>query len=296
MKIVYIGCVQSSAVFLEATLSVKNSEVVGIITKHQSKFNSDFVSLKNIAKENNIPCMLWENCKTEDIIAWVKKLNADVIYCFGWSHLLSMDLINSAPLGAIGYHPALLPKNRGRHPIVWALVLGLKETGSSFFFLDKDADKGDLLSQEKVKINDADTAATLYEKLLQVGINQVKDLTQKLLMGKFERIPQNSAVANSWRKRNYKDGIIDWRMTARGIYNLVRALTHPYVGASFICNEKEHKVWQADIVSENTIIENIEPGKVISVDKKGITVQCGQGSILLSNIFVDGINEGDYLL
>ena len=58
MKIVYIGCVQSSAVFLEATLSVKNSEVVGIITKHQSKFNSDFVSLENIAKENNIPCML----------------------------------------------------------------------------------------------------------------------------------------------------------------------------------------------------------------------------------------------
>ena len=31
-------------------------------------------------------------------------------------------------LGVIGYHPAELPKNRGRHPLIWALVLGLKKT------------------------------------------------------------------------------------------------------------------------------------------------------------------------
>ena len=60
-------------------------------------------------------------------------------------------ILDLAPLGIIGFHPAALPRNRGRHPIVWALVLGLEETASTFFFMDKGADTGDILSQEKIK-------------------------------------------------------------------------------------------------------------------------------------------------
>ena len=52
-------------------------------------------------------------------------------------------------MGILGYHPSLLPFNRGRHPIIWALALGLKETGSTFFFMDENADTGDIVSQKK---------------------------------------------------------------------------------------------------------------------------------------------------
>jgi len=38
-----------------------------------------------------------------------------------------------APLGVVGFHPAALPANRGRHPLIWALFLGLKKTASTFF-------------------------------------------------------------------------------------------------------------------------------------------------------------------
>lgn len=296
MKIIYIGCVQSSMAFLKTILSIETSEVVGIVTKRISKFNNDFVSLENIAKENDIPCFIYENSNFKEMSVWVEKFHADIIYCFGWSYLLPEELISTVRLGAIGYHPALLPANRGRHPIIWALALGLKETGSSFFFLDKEADSGDLLSQEKIQIDITDNAATLYDKLLQVGVKQIKGFTKQLSNGTYKRISQDNTKANIWRRRNYKDGIIDWRMSAMGIYNLVRALTHPYVGAEFVYQESSVKVWRAEIVEEYSSICNNEPGKVLSVCSEGIVVQCGQGSILLCDIFLDEITEGDYLL
>ena len=69
-------------------------------------------------------------------------------------------------MGVIGYHPAALPKNRGRHPLIWALVLGLKKTASSFFIMDERADSGDVISQEEIIINDDDDASSLYAKMI----------------------------------------------------------------------------------------------------------------------------------
>lgn len=296
MRIVYIGCVESSKVFLDTLLTIAEAEIVGIITKHKSKFNSDFVSLESIAQEHNIPCFIQDSNNRDEMAKWVQRLNADIIYCFGWSFLLPESIIRLTKLGAIGYHPAMLPANRGRHPIIWALVLGLKQTGSSFFFLEKYADTGDIISQKPVDIHDEDTAETLYKKLMIVGVNQVKTFTKQLAMGCCKRIPQDNSKANAWRKRGYKDGLIDWRMSARSIYNLVRALTHPYVGASFILNDIEIKVWKSRIASDYTEAFNIEPGKVIAVSGDNYMIQCGQGIIELMQCDIPAIKEGDYLI
>lgn len=296
MRIVYIGCVESSKVFLEAVFSVPEAEVVGIVTKRESNFNSDFVSLESLAIDRKIPCFIHNKETIDGLVSWVRDLHADIIYCFGWSYLISDELIASVALGAIGYHPALLPMNRGRHPIVWALALGLKQTGSSFFFLDSTADSGDLISQEVVAIADDDTAATLYAKLMKIGVKQVIRFTKALAEGKNDRIPQESSKANIWRKRSYKDGLIDWRMSARSIYNLVRALTHPYVGAGFIFNNQEVKVWQAEVVTDFDECENFEPGKILSEGNKGTVVKCGQGSVLLVGLQLSKVARGEYLL
>ena len=53
----------------------------------------------------------------------------------------------------------------------------------------------------------------------------------------IKRIKQDHSISNIWRKRGLKDGIIDWRMSSIGIYNLVRALTKPYIGAIFYYKE-----------------------------------------------------------
>ena len=83
-------------------------------------------------------------------------------------------------MGIVGYHPAALPSNRGRHPLIWALVLGLTETASTFFFMDEGADSGDILDQRPVSILPSDDAKSLYERISQVAISQIRDFVPRL--------------------------------------------------------------------------------------------------------------------
>ena len=179
MKIILIGTVEFSKEMLE-TLIENNSKIEAVITSTDSKINSDYYDLKPLCIKNDIPCHITDDINSNRTIGLIKSYEADVIYCFGWSRLLKKDLISLPPLGVIGYHPTDLPNNRGRHPIIWALVLGLKETASTFFIMNEEADSGDIVSQVKVKIDGSDNATSLYKKLSSTAREQVIEITNNL--------------------------------------------------------------------------------------------------------------------
>lgn len=299
MRLVFIGCVKFSYAALEMVIKETKAEVVGVITKNESKFNADFASLEPLAKKYKIPFMIAENNDQEQMYQWIKELNPDVIYCFGWSYLLNKKMLEIPKLGVIGYHPTKLPKNRGRHPIIWTLVLGLKETASTFFFMDEGADSGDILSQEVLPVLETDDANTLYNKLITTALQQIKTFTHQLMDNTYQRIPQDHDQANYWRKRNKEDGLINWRMSAKTIYNLVRALTKPYVGAHCLYRNREVKVWKTQIdqhyFNQEEIL-HIEPGKVLKVERNHIYVKCGEGVLILVEHELFPLpKEGEYL-
>lgn len=296
MKTVFIGCVKSSERFLKTLLSL-NVEVVGLVTKKSSTFNADFVDLIPLAESHDIPIYYFKpDASPDELHHWIKDKNPEIICCFGWSHLLQDDLIKIPPKGIIGYHPSKLPENRGRHPIVWSLALGLKETASSFFYITAGADEGEIISQKIVPISSVDDASTLYDKLLDAGNIQIHEFWPLLKLGQLKSISQGEHLTNSWRKRGASDSIIDFRMTANQIYNLVRALTKPYIGAEIQFRGSLYKVWKVEIFPKATP-ENFEPGKVLSVDNNIITVKCADGAIrLLKHELTHTINKDDYII
>lgn len=280
MRVFFIGSVEFSRAALNCLLEINCAEIVGIATKSQSQFNADHSDLKDIADAHGIPSKYVRDINEAKIIDWIRSLNADVIYCMGWSALIGKELLNLCPLGVIGFHPALLPQNRGRHPLIWALALGLRETGTSFFKMDEGADSGDILSQESYPIVEDDTAADLYTKMTASALKQIRQFTPLLNTGTHQLRKQNNSIANYWRKRGKADGKIDFRMTSESIYNLVRALTKPYVGAHFESNNAEYKVWRSILGPEQK--SNLEPGQILAIgQKKEILVKTGNGSIWL---------------
>ena len=155
MKILFIGSVEYSARTLEFLIKCK-SNIVGICTLQSSKINSDHVDLSVIAKKFRIPVKYTPNINSKESIEWISKFNPDIIFCFGWSYLIRSELLNIPSLGVLGFHPSPLPRNRGRHPIVWSLALGLEKTASTFFFMDKYADSGEILSQALIDMSKDD--------------------------------------------------------------------------------------------------------------------------------------------
>jgi len=292
MRIVFVGTVKFSLIALE-TLVFMGENVVGVITKSNSTFNSDFADLVPLCQEYEIPYKFSTDVNDKYTVNWIRSLKPDVIFCVGWSNLLGKEILNIAPKGVIGFHPAKLPQNRGRHPLIWALVLGLEETASTFFFIDEGTDSGDIVSQEIIPICDYDNAGSLYYRIGKVMAGQLRSFVPKLRCDTLIAKSQKHSKANIWRKRTKEDGKIDFRMGSRLVYNLVRALADPYVNAHFIYKEEEIKVISAALAHASV---NTEPGKVLLREANRILVKCGTGAILLT---VKGKyelpEEGEYL-
>jgi len=293
-KILFIGTVEFSYKAL-STLIENKFEIVGILSKKESNFNSDYYDLTPLAEDNNIPILYRTKDNKDEIISFVKSLNPDIIYCFGWSHILTKSILSIPKYGVIGFHPAELPNNRGRHPIIWALFLGLKQTASTFFIMDEGADTGDIISQEKIKIID-DNALTLYNKIINVALRQIVSFTIELETKEvfLNKIKQDQTQGNSWRKRTKQDGKIDFRMTSNAIINLVNALSSPYVGAHVEFQNQDVKIWK--VRDEKSNISNFEPGKVLEIIGNDIIVKTYDGSIrILDHEFKITPTKGEYL-
>ena len=197
-------------------------------------------------------------------------------------------------MGVVGFHPSYLPQNRGRHPLIWALVLGLKESASTFFFMEEGADDGDILSQEKFDILYEDDANILYTKVINIALKQIKTFTLQLQNKNYKRVKQNHNLSNTWRKRGKIDGIIDFRMSSNAIYNLVRGLTKPYVGANVVHNKKDIIIWKVEEVKIE--MNNIEYGKILEIKENTILVKSYDGAvIIIEHEFNDLPKVGEYL-
>lgn len=294
LRTAVIGCVRFSQSMLEELLTIDSVEVRAVVTSEQSAFNADFCNLARTAAPRDIPVFQAQGNDQTALAPWLKSHDIDVMFCLGWPFLLKQE-VRAAASVCVGYHPTLLPRNRGRHPIIWALALGLSETGSTFFVLDDGADSGPILSQERVLIAGDDDAERLYARLEVTARKQIRGLAEGLRIGAAKPVPQDDARATYWRKRGKVDGRIDWRMPADGIHNLVRALARPYVGAHVEHRGLDVKIWKVEVGPGG--VADVEPGFVLGGEGDTFHVQCGAGSTLYvrKHEFIQCPARGDYL-
>ena len=281
-KIVYFGCTLS-AYELFKFLIKKKIKISAVFTKKKS-YNHDFINLTNIAKKNKIFSTYIKKTNSNSTIEKLKKIKPDYIICIGWPVLLKKNIIDIPKYDVIGFHPTELPKNKGRHPIIWSIILGLKATASSFFLI-KDPNKpdnGELISQRRVIIKDNYTSKDLYLKLINVASNQLYEIVKKIYKNKLKIYKKKSShPGNTWRKRSKGDGKIDWRMSAKSINNLSRALTPPYPYAYFVYKRKEMSVIKTKIILNKNKYFNIEPGRIVLYQGVNPVVKCADGLIKL---------------
>jgi methionyl-tRNA formyltransferase len=296
-RVLFVGTVQSSKTAFESLLKIHEVEICAVITKKKSAFNSDHFDISSLAEPHNIPFKYVKDINAPHIVEWIKTFEPDIIFVSGWSQLLHKEVLAVPMKGAIGYHPALLPYNRGRHPLIWAVELGLEKTGSTFFLLNEKADQGDILTQKEIPIDKRDTAYTLYQKMEESMTKQIPDFLPRYLKGELDPEMVDPEIGNIWRKRSRDDGLIDFRMTNDRIDALVRALTKPYPGAEIELKGQRYCVWRTEY-SRFSVGNNIEPGKILNVDSKSkcVTIKSSDGAIDLVEHEIDPLpREGEYI-
>jgi methionyl-tRNA formyltransferase len=247
-------------------------------------------SCVELARRHGVPVHLSDGPLDGELVARVASLKPEVIYSFYYRALLSDLVLKSATIAALNLHGSLLPAYRGRAPVNWVLVNGERRTGVTLHHMVAKADAGDIVAQCETEISDDDTAFTLYGRLVAMGAAIVRQWHPRIVAGDAPRIPQDHARATYFGRRRPEDGRIQWTWPARRIFNLVRAVSHPYPGAFCFAQERKMFVWRARIGQESE--RRGEPGAIIgTVGAQGLEVAAGEGSVVLESVQPQGGEE-----
>jgi methionyl-tRNA formyltransferase len=296
MRTVLVGAVQSSDALLSAAIdaSFDIRAVMTLAPDPGSSVHSDYCDLMPRCQSHDIPCRYMN--APEDLDVMLDEFNADLLLVWGWSRLIKSATYKNLQYGAVGFHPSPLPKGRGRHPLIWTILLGLRQSAVTFFVITEEADAGEILVQRAFDLPRDVDARHLMELVISEGCKAVPSLLNQLQTKGIRGCLQNEEEAVVWRKRSETDGRIDFRMNALAVDRLVRALNTPYPGATAThVTAGTARVWQTRIVPRPARSEFIEPGRIVDVIDEIPIIACGEAAImLLSHEFQSPLTKGSW--
>ena len=264
--------------------------VAGVVT-HADDPNEEiwFRSVRQLAERHAIPVLAPDDPNTRHCIEQVHAWQPHFIFSFYYRKLLDRDLLCAARRGALNLHGSLLPRYRGRCPVNWVLIHDECETGVTLHCMEEKPDRGDIVAQRAVPIADDDTARSVFDKLTDVAAALMRETYPLLRAGTAPRVPQNQAGASYFGGRRPADGRIEWQTNARIIFNLVRAVTHPYPGAFASWQDHKLYVWEARAWPEAAGKRSL-PGTVLATQPR-LSVQTHAGVLELARVQLEGEGE-----
>jgi len=286
LRVVVFGYHNIGVACLEA-VQEQGGDIVTVVTHEDDPAETVwFASLAHAAAAHGIPVRAPEDPNAPAFVEQIRRLQPDLIVSFYYRRLLGRRLLDLPRLGAINVHGSLLPKYRGRAPINWALVHGETLTGVTLHYMDEWADHGDIIAQRAVPIALEDTALTLSFKLTVAAREMVRDTYPLIASGRAPRVPQDHAAATRFGRRRPADGLIDWGASAWRIYNLVRAVAHPFPGAFTYWRGRRVLVWEARPPRDWR--SSGPPGQVLGANAaRSLAVATGDGVLEIARLQID---------
>jgi methionyl-tRNA formyltransferase len=157
-------------------------------------------------------------------------LDAAVVVAFG--QIFPAGMLVAPRLGCFNLHASLLPRWRGAAPIQRAIMAGDAMTGAQVMRITEGLDEGPVLATFSTRIDAADTAGTLGERLAEGGAALMVEALGRLERGDAELIPQATEGATYARKIKPAEAVIRWDRIAARVDGQIRGLS-PRPGAWF---------------------------------------------------------------
>ena len=294
MKIVYFGTPEIASSQLEAIIAA-GYEVAAVVTVPDKpagrgkKIQSSVVKLT--ALKYDLPVLQPVSLKSPEFIEELSSYNADLFVVVAF-RMLPEVVWSMPPMGTFNLHASLLPQYRGAAPINHAIINGEKETGLTTFLLDKEIDTGEIIMQEKVVIEDDETAGTLHDKLMVLGNKVVVETIKRIEEGRVQSQSQDMIIERDnlqlkpAPKIFKEDCKIDWTKDAKSIYDFIRGLSpYPAAHTQFVSENNETldiKVFEVALKENKS--EDTDLYKIKTDGKSYLDVVLGKNNISIKVI------------
>ncbi|MCM0080093.1 methionyl-tRNA formyltransferase [Geomonas sp. Red32] len=285
MRIVFMGTPDFACPTL-ATLVDRGEQVVAVVTQPDRPKGRGQQTLpppvKVLAESHNIPVLQPVKVRLPESIEEIKALNPDLIVVVAFGQILPKALLDIPKHGCINVHASLLPRYRGAAPLNWCIINGEAETGVTTMMMDVGLDTGDMLLKAVTPIDPDEDTLSLHDRLSKLGAGLLATTIDELAAGRLVAEKQDDSLTCYAPMLKKEDGQIDWEKDAASIKNLVRGMT-PWPGAFTFVDGKLLKVYRVQ-----TAAGSGKPGEVLSANRAGIEIACGSGSIVISELQLEG--------
>ena len=295
MRILFMGTPEFAQKSLEALIEDKR-DVVCVITQPDKPkgrgYEMAMPEVKVYALEHNIPVYQPESLKDGAILPILEEYNPDIIIVVAYGKILPEYILDFPKYGCVNIHGSLLPKYRGAAPIQRAVIDGEKVSGVTSMYMEKGLDTGDMLIKKELPIGETTTAGEYHDALAILGGEVLLETIDALYKGEIIPEKQDDSLSTYAHQLSKAEGEIDWNNTNEEIYNKVRGL-NPWPKAFSFIGKKRFVV---DFVYKSDKCGN--PGEVLEANDEGITVACGEGSVVIKDIKIEGkkmMPVGDFL-
>lgn len=299
LKIVFFGTPDFAVASLEKLVD-GGYNVAAVVTmpdkpagRGQQILQSD---VKKYAVAHNLPVLQPEKLKSEEFVAELRRINADLFIVIAF-RMLPEVVWQMPPKGTFNLHASLLPKYRGAAPLNWAVINGDKETGVTTFFLKHEIDTGDIIQQKRIEIKDSDNVGTVHDKLMNLGAEMVVETVDAIITGTVKTVPQSKLSEGTEptpAPKIFKDTChIVWDNPAQRLHNLVRGLSpYPAAWCSFEKDGKEHQLKIFETAPTSMPANGVMPGTV-RTDKDSIYVACADHFLQILSLQLSGKKRMD---
>jgi methionyl-tRNA formyltransferase len=236
--------------------------------------------VKKAALRLGYPVLQPETVRTGEFHREMQRLSPELYVVTAFGQLLPQSLLDIPTRGAINVHASLLPRYRGAAPIQWTIINGDRETGVTTMMMDKGMDSGDILMKEMTEIGPDETAASLHDRLKEMGARTLIRTLQRLQDGTLERIPQDPEKATYAPLLKKTDGRIDWSLPAEQIERLIRGL-NPWPGAFTFSEGMRLKIFKASVQKRGT---HLAPGTILECYPGELRIATGKGALAVQEI------------
>lgn len=298
MRVVFMGT-PDFAVAVLRRLVEDRWDVAAVYTQPDKPKNRGMklvpTPVKAYAVTHEIPVYQPGSCRDEAVLAQLRDLEPDVIVVAAYGKLLPQALLDIPKKAIINVHSSLLPQYRGAAPINWAVLNGDEETGVTIQYMAVELDAGDILLTKKTAIDPQEDASQLYGRLAELGGEAASEALALLERGEAPRIPQVYGPQYQYASMLSREmSPLDWSRPAQALVNQVRGLI-PWPCASTDVAGVRWKVFRAHVGEET----GKAPGTILSADKNGVAVACGDGrALVITELQADGgrrMAAADYL-
>jgi methionyl-tRNA formyltransferase len=289
LRVLFAGTPEFAAAHL-ARLIDSEHQLVGVYTQPDRPAGRgrklQASPVKQLAEHAGLPVFQPASLKDADVQQQLAALAADVMIVVAYGLILPQPVLDMPRYGCLNVHASLLPRWRGAAPIQRAIEAGDTHTGITIMQMNAGLDTGAMLATATCPIGERTNAGELQDQLAALGPPLLLEVLEDLEAFQRRSTVQDDAQANYAHKILKPEAQLDWLCSADVLARRVRAF-NPFPVCYSVLGGERIRVWQATR-PQPSATSTVAPGTIVHADDAGIAVCCGEHTLSLEVLQLEG--------